>query len=325
MFRPEVRHTRKQEEPNMATPQPAIFNEMGRNQWYIHISRTDGADLNKIKGVLRDTINAAGGQPGMNLCIGFGPKLNADLGGPGVEDFQSYETFVSGDGSGREAKGTQEELLLWYNGPDKDMIWEMQFNARTALENNMSVARETPTFVWRDSWDMTGFVDGTGNPEDHRQPEVALIPEGSAGAGGSFSIAQRWVHDLSGFNALPVSDQENVFGRMKAPATDKLPTIVPASHLAHVELREDGNHGHEGSEKRNEIARRSTPYAFHDGTVGLYFMAFCSSQAPLRERMNIMYNTDGSGVRDQLTDFSNPASGSFYFMPSVEDLNSMLA
>ena len=30
-------------------------------------------------------------------------------------------------GSGREAKGTQEELLLWYNGTENDMIWEMQF------------------------------------------------------------------------------------------------------------------------------------------------------------------------------------------------------
>ena len=43
----------------MATPQPAIFNEMGRNQWYVHLSRTDGADLNHIKGVLRDSVNAA--------------------------------------------------------------------------------------------------------------------------------------------------------------------------------------------------------------------------------------------------------------------------
>ena len=309
----------------MATPQPAIFNEMGRNQWYVHLSRTDGADLGHIKGVLRDSINAAGGQPGMNLCIGFGPTLNEALGGPGVSDFQPYETFVSGDGSGREAKGTQEELLLWYNGPEKDMIWEMQFNARTALEGHMAVARETPTFVWRDSWDFTGFVDGTGNPEEHRQPEVAIIPDGDTGAGGSFAIAQRWVHDLASFNALSLDEQEAVFGRKKAPATEKTATIPSTSHLAHVELREDGNHGNEGSGKRNEIARRSTPYAFHDGTVGLYFMAFCREQAPLRERMNLMYNTDGSGVRDQLTDFSNPASGSFYFMPSVEDMNSMLA
>ena len=172
----------------MATPQPAIFNEMGRNQWYVHLSRVDGADLGRIRTVLRDAINGADGHD-LNLCVGFGPTLLADLGGPAVDDFQPYETYVAGDGSGREAKGTQEELLLWYNGTEKDMIWEMQFNARTALSGHMDVARETITFIWRDSWDLTGFVDGTGNPDDHRQPEVACIPDGEVGAGGSFAIA----------------------------------------------------------------------------------------------------------------------------------------
>ena len=40
-------------------------------------------------------------------------------------------------------------------------------------------------------------------------------------------------------------------------------------------------------------ADRSTPYAFHDGTVGLYFMGFCRSQAPLIERMEAMYDVHG--------------------------------
>jgi porphyrinogen peroxidase len=72
------------------------------------------------------------------------------------------------------------------------------------------------------------------------------------------------------------------------------------------------------------MTRRSTPYAFHDGSVGLYFMAFCKTQAPFRERLRAMYAADG-GVRDRLVDFSNPASGSFYFAPSVETLEEALA
>ena len=91
-----------------------------------------------------------------------------------------------------------------------------------------------------------------------------------------------------------------------------------------MELREDGNHGNESSSKRNEIARRSTPYAFHDGTVGLYFMAFCKDQAPLRERLRLMYGLDDANRgRDAITDYSNPASGSFYFAPSEETLDAI--
>jgi deferrochelatase/peroxidase EfeB len=89
------------------------------------------------------------------------------------------------------------------------------------------------------------------------------------------------------------------------------------SHLSHVELTEGKTGGQIGaalladpflplfyssnvanacgvrpdfpnSAKRGEMSRRSTPYAFHDGSVGLYFMAFCATQAPFRERMQNM-------------------------------------
>ena len=112
------------------------------------------------------------------------------------------------------------------------------------------------------------------------------------------------------------------FGRTKADST-RLDEQAPHSHLSHVELR-DGDTADASKPKRDEIARRSTPYAFHDGTVGLYFMAFCKTQAPFRERMDAMYGRNGQ-VRDMLTDFSNPASGSYYFAPSVECRDASLA
>jgi porphyrinogen peroxidase len=305
----------------MATPQKAIFNGMGQNQWYVHLSRTEGADLGVIKSALAD-LRAACDAGDINLTLGFGPTLLADLSDDMPADFQAYVTIESTDGSGRQAKGTQEELLLWLNHDDKGRVWKAQYDCRKALEGHMSVARETPTFIYGESLDMTGFKDGTGNPADEDQPAVACVPDGEPGAGGSFIIAQRWIHDLDGWNALPDSQQEANFGRKKFPETDKTDTQEPYSHLSHVELRSDGAHGSEASAKRNEIARRSTPYAFHDGSVGLYFMAFCKDQAPLRERMRLMYGLEGN-VRDAITDFSNPASGSYYFAPSTETLNSI--
>lgn len=104
---------------------------------------------------------------------------------------------------------------------------------------------------------MTGFTDGTGNPEVERDEEVGIIPDGQSGAGGSFCIAQRWVHDLPGFNALPLAEQEAVFGRTKKDSTRMDPQ--PAhSHLSHVELRTTKT-GDGSAPKRNEITRRSTP------------------------------------------------------------------
>ena len=94
------------------------------------------------------------------------------------------------------------------------------------------------------------------------------------------------------------------------------------SHVAH-ELRE-GTTADATKAKRGGMVRRSTPYAFHDGTVGLYFMGFCREQAPMRERMEAIYGQNGQ-VRDALTDYSTPASGSYYFAPSAEALEAALA
>jgi putative iron-dependent peroxidase len=307
----------------MPNPQHAILTNLTKYQWYTHMSRTEGADLGVIKEAMR-TVRALGAETGVtkatNVCLLFGPTLLADMTDDVPEDFQPYPGYESPDG--KVAKATQEELLLWIHSEDKDLCWEAQFNFRNAVAGHMTVARETPTFIYRNSLDLTGFIDGTGNPVPEDQHDRAVVPDGKPGAGGSFCIAQRWVHDLAYFNSLSPGDQENVFGRTKEDST-KLPVQVPTSHLAHVELRE-GTTADESTPKRGEMVRRSTPYAFHDGTVGLYFMGFCREQAPMRERMEAIYGNNGH-ARDAITDYSTPASGSFYFAPSVETLDAMLA
>ena len=214
----------------MPTPQKAIFNEMGANQWYVHLSRIDGADVGVIKSVLAD-LRAACDAEGINLTLGFGPSLLPELSDDVPDDFQAYVTVQSEDGSGREAKGTQEELLLWLNHDAKDKVWKTQYDARTALAGHMAVARETPTFIYGDSLDMTGFKDGTGNPADEDQPAAAIVPDGEPGAGGAHIIAQRWVHDLDGWNALSDEQQEKNFGRQEVPGDrqDRFPGALQPS------------------------------------------------------------------------------------------------
>jgi putative iron-dependent peroxidase len=300
------------------TAQPAILANLEEHQWYVHMSRGEGADLDKIKAALK-TLRAECASSGVNLGLLFGPSLLKDLTDDIPEDFQDYPGYKSDDG--KVAKGTQEELLLWLHSDRKGLIWEAQHNFRNAVEGHMSVARETITFVFKNSLDMSGFIDGTGNPEPGDQHDRAIVPNGSKGAGGAHCIAQRWVHDLKYFNGLSLKDQENTFGRTKADST-RLDEQVPTSHLKHVELRE-GDTADTSKAKRGEMVRRSTPYAFHDGTVGLYFMGFCKTQAPMRERMEAMYGHKGH-ERDAITNYSTPASGSFYFAPSVETLDGSL-
>jgi porphyrinogen peroxidase len=310
-----IQHT---EVKNVPTPQPAILTSLGAHQWYVHLSRTEGADLGVITGALTD-LRADCDRQGVNLVLMFGPTLLADLTDDIPADFQPYPGYKSADG--KEAKATQEELLVWVHSDYKDRNWATQYKFRTAVAGHMAVARETIAWIYGASLDMTGFIDGTGNPEPADQGKAAIVPDGQAGAGGSFSIAQRWIHDLNYFNSLSKADQENLFGRTKSDST-RLEKQLPTSHLSHVELRQ-GDTADAKKPKRNEIVRRSTAYANPDGVVGLYFLGFCKDQAPLRERMEAIYGINGQ-IRDALTDYSTPASGSYYFAPSVEVLNAAL-
>jgi putative iron-dependent peroxidase len=304
----------------VATPQPAILGPLAEHQWYVHLSRVQGADLNVIKTALRN-LRADAQAQGVNLGLFFGPTLLAALASDDVPaDFQPYPGYQSPDG--KVAKATQEELLVWVHSDRKGLCWEVQHTFRNAVKGHMNVARETIAWVYKNSLDLSGVIDGTGNPEAKDQHDRAIVPDGEKGAGGTFAIAQRWVHDLTYFNNLSLHDQENTFGRTKAHS-HRLETQVPTSHLSHVELRH-GATADASKPKRGEMVRRSTPYALHDGTVGLYFMGFCKTQGPLRERMEAMYGGNGH-ARDAITNYSTPASGSFYFAPSVETLDRALA
>ena len=58
----------------MATPQPAVLNRnMGQHQWYVHLSRLDGADMGVIKSAVQQ-LRKDCADKGINLTIGLGPS-----------------------------------------------------------------------------------------------------------------------------------------------------------------------------------------------------------------------------------------------------------
>jgi putative iron-dependent peroxidase len=67
-----------------------------------------------------------------------------------------------------------------------------------------------------------------------------------------------------------------------------------------------------------KIFRRNTPY----GTVtdhGTMFVGFCARQRPLQAMLENMAGlTDG--VRDELTVYTTPLTGAYYFVPSTQSL-----
>ena len=107
------------------------------------------------------------------------------------------------------------------------MTWQSAYAAAQAVGSVARVAAEQQGFTYRGGRDITGFIDGTANPPLTRAADVALVPPGRAGEGGSHVLAMRWVHDLAAFERLSLPEQERVIGRTKADSVELSPPRSP--------------------------------------------------------------------------------------------------
>jgi putative iron-dependent peroxidase len=168
------------------------------------------------------------------------------------------------------------------------------------------VAEETSSWPYQHDRDLTGFIDGSENPDLIEAREVAVIADGSPGAGSSVLLLQRWTHDAPVWESLPVTEQEAVIGRTKAESVE-LDDKPPDSHVARNDQDQFG-----------KIFRRNMPY----GTVtdhGTMFVGFSADQGRLREMLENMAGlTDG--VRDALTKYTQAVTGAYYVVPSTESI-----
>jgi putative iron-dependent peroxidase len=243
---------------------------------------------------------------GLNLVSGFRPELWRGLSPQdlpaGLVGFN--QDLVGADGYLMPA--TQHDAVLWLSGSSYDVVFDNAREAISQLALIATVGEETSSWPYRHDRDLTGFVDGSENPSLLEAPEVALIPAGSPGAGGSVLLLQKWVHEASAWEALPVADQEKVIGRTK-PDSIELEDRPADSHVARTD-----------QELFGDIFRRNMPY----GTVtdhGTVFVGFSADQGRLKAMLRSMAGAV-DGVRDALTRYTRPLTGAYYFVPSTQGL-----
>ena len=243
---------------------------------------------------------------GVNLVAGFRPELwrqaAPDDAPAGVEGFN--EDLVGVEGFVMPA--TQHDAVLWLSGSAYDVIFDVARNAIAELEGLASVVGETSSWSYQHDRDLTGFIDGTENPTLVDAPELVLIPEGSPGAGGTILLLQKWPHEASAWESLPVEQQERVIGRAKLDSVE-LEDKPADSHVASTD-----------QDRFGKIFRRNMPY----GTVtdhGTMFVGFSSGQRPLSTMLESMAGLAG-GVRDALTFYTLAVTGAYYFVPSTDAL-----
>jgi putative iron-dependent peroxidase len=127
---------------------------------------------------------------GVNLVVGFRPSLWVRVAPEempaGVTDFEQDVRGVNG----YTMPATQHDLWVWVAGHAYRKVFDVTREAIAALVPVACLAAEVAGWTYKESRDLTGFIDGTENPPLSEAPEVALFADGSPGAGGSVVLVQ---------------------------------------------------------------------------------------------------------------------------------------
>jgi putative iron-dependent peroxidase len=290
----------------MGTSQGGIFALGTASHAYLEFDargREAAPELVNAVASLREPRTTMGG---VNLVAGFRPELWRELvPDDAPADVEGFNADLRGLG-GYTMPATQHDAVLWLSGSAYDVVFDIARAAIAALDASGSIAEETSSWPYRHDRDLTGFIDGSENPDLVDAPEFAVIPDGGPGAGGTVLLLQKWIHDATAWESLPVGQQEQVIGRTKDESVE-LEDKPATSHVARSDQDRFGN-----------IFRRNMPY----GTVtdhGTMFVGFSAEQQRLQTMLESMAGlTDG--VRDALTNYARPLTGAYYFVPSTQSL-----
>jgi putative iron-dependent peroxidase len=210
------------------------------------------------------------------------------------------------------AVATPGDILFHIRATRMDLCFELAAQIMSRFDGAVSTADEVHGFQYFDDRDLLGFVDGMENPADQAAVDAAIIGEEDAAfAGGSYAIVQKYLHDLAGWNAVPVEQQERIIGRTKLSGIELDDAVKPTfAHNTLTTIEENG--------EELKIVRAGTPFGeVGKGEFGTYFIGYARSPRRIQQMLENMFVGKPPGNYDRLLDFSRAVTGTLFFVPSA--------
>ncbi len=255
-------------------------------------------------------------EAGLTCIAGIGSDAWDKLfGSPRPAELHPFREIRSGD---RHAISTPGDILFHIRAKRMDLCFELAAQIMERIGDTVSVADEVHGFRYFEDRDVIGFVDGTENPRGDAAREAVIIgDEDPTFAGGSYVIVQKYLHDMKGWNALPVEAQERIIGRRKLSDIELDDAEKPASaHNALTVIEENG--------KELKILRDNMPFGRPGhGEFGTYFIGYSRTPRITETMLQNMFVGRPPGNYDRLLDFSRAVTGSLFFVPSATFLDNL--
>lgn len=288
----------------METHQPGIMLPVPERCRYLTFGLVPGAEPKKTVEALRD----AGID--QDMVVGLGQSVVSAL-GKSVPGLRPFPALV---GPGIDIPSTPAALWIWLRGEDQGELVHRASRIKALLSPAFRVDEVVDGFKHDESpdglgRDLTGYEDGTENPDDEEAVEAGLLQHPDPALNGSsFVAAQRWIHDLAAFQGLSEAQRDNVIGRRLADNEE----LEDAPESAHVKRT-----AQEDFEPEAFVIRRSMPWADAD-EEGLVFVAFGRSLDAFEAQLTRMSGLE-DGISDALFTFSRPVTGGYFWCPPVAD------
>ena len=290
--------------------QPGILSDPAPYHIHLEYIFEDVLDLVELKHIIRSEHESSEIR-NRRILFGFSDRLWNQISDDGIPG--QFAPFAEINSRYANAPSTQGDLWVWLHG--NSHAWNLDSAAsldQALIQLGATRNLEIKGFVRHENRDYTGFIDGTENPQDQDAVDAVLIPSGD---GGSFALTQNWVHNLEAFHALEIVEQEKVIGRTKPDSVELSEDEMPVnSHVSRTDAEVDG--------VKQKIVRRSVPFGNLEKR-GLHFVAFACEIGRIQIQLERMFGTAGDGIHDRLIEFSNPVSGSYWYVPGNEKLHSL--
>jgi porphyrinogen peroxidase len=259
-------------------------------------------------------------EAGLTCVTGIGSDLwDRMIGPPRPAELHRLPEFA---GSVHAAPSTPGDLLFHIRASRTDLCFELAQRITDRLRGYGSVIDEVHGFRSFDDRDLLGFVDGTENPAGAAAMASVLIgDEDPEFAGGSYVIAQKYLHDLSTWDALTVEQQELAIGRTKLSDIELDDDVKPAnSHVALNTIVDDDG-------EQRQIVRLNMPFGrVGAAEFGTYFIGYARTPEVTELMLEHMFVGDPPGNYDRVLDFSTAVTGHLFFAPSgamLDDLGDL--
>ena len=298
---------------NQTICQPGLLEEPGRSAHYLEMQWRQGVDNASLLQAIKQAVRHVEGA-WIAVCFGADAwdRLNPQWRPAQLVPFSE----MIGE-NGYSMPSNQSDLFFWIHGEDRGDVMDAVLQVHDAMRDCADCVLDLSGFKNREARDLTGFVDGTANPEGDKRLDATLIPQGEAGCGGSYVFTQKWKHHLQDFSRLSLHEQQQVIGRTKSDNIElEGDDMPPTSHVARTDVKLDG--------VAQKIYRRSTPYGGAD-EHGLYFLAFACNLTRISIQLERMLGNTGDGFSDHLMKYSTALTGAYWFMPSQADLQTLLS